>query len=316
MILNPLTYVSRLRAHGVLGINQRNAGYILPGNPRRNFQCVDEKLLTKSLADTAGVNCPETFAVISRLGDVPRIIKTILSQHDTCVIKPNRGVSGRGILILNKKDIISNGRIQLQNVRYHISSILSGLYSLSELPDTAFVEQRIFPHPTLIPLTWKGTPDIRVIMYNTIPVAAMIRLPTRRSGGRANIHQGAVGAGISLHNGTTIAAVYRNRMITSHPDTGAPIVGLSLPGWQSLLDSSRLLAQHIPLAYIGIDFMLDEHKGHLIVEANARPGLSIQLANAAGLRRRLEFIDACRADTMPSDDIVSELLHRITSREL
>ena len=195
---NPFAFVSRLHGAGVLGMNLRNAGYILPGNPRGNFHCVDEKLLTKSLAAEVGVQCPETYAVIRRFGDISRTIRNTLSLYESCVIKPNRGVSGRGIHFLNKQDIISNGRKALQDVHYHISSILSGLYSLSELPDTAFIEQRILPHPLLASLTWKGTPDIRVIMYNTIPVAAMMRLPTRRSDGRANIHQGAVGTGLSL----------------------------------------------------------------------------------------------------------------------
>jgi alpha-L-glutamate ligase-like protein len=287
----------------VLCLNRRNAGYILPGNPRSNYHRVDEKLVTKTLAAAAGVRCPETYAVITCWGDINRTIRKTLSSCDTCVIKPNRGVSGRGILILEKKDLLVNGRMQLQDVRYHVSSILSGLYSLSELPDKAFIEQRIFPHPLLASLTWKGTPDIRVILYKSIPVIAMMRLPTRRSAGRANIHQGAVGTGISLSNGKTVAAIYRNRMITRHPDTGAHLAGLEIPGWHSLLESAQNLSHQIPLAYIGIDFMLDEQDGHLVVEANARPGLSIQLANAAGLRKRLEYIDTALARDISPEEI-------------
>lgn len=315
MIPNPIAYFSRLHKAEVLCLNRRNARYILPGNPRGNYHCVDEKLVTKTLAVAAGVHCPVTYAVITRWGDITRTIRKTLSSCDTCVIKPNRGVSGRGILILEKKDRLVNGRMQLQDVCYHVSSILSGLYSLSELPDKAFIEQRIFPHPLLAPLTWKGTPDIRVILYKSIPVIAMMRLPTRRSAGRANIHQGAVGAGISLSDGTTIAAVYRNRKITRHPDTGAPLNGLKVPGWQALLESAQNLSRQIPLAYIGIDFMLDEQDGHLVVEANARPGLSVQLANAAGLRKRLECIDAAIAREMPPEDIVRLVSHPVNNRE-
>jgi hypothetical protein len=42
---------------------------------------------------------------------------------------------------------------------------------------------------------------------------------------------------------------------------------------------------------LGIDFLIDKDKGPLIVELNARPGLSIQIANRAGLKKRLERIE-------------------------
>jgi glutathione synthase/RimK-type ligase-like ATP-grasp enzyme len=120
-----------------------------------------------------------------------------------------------------------------------------------------------------------------------------------------------VGAGISLSDGTTVAAVYRNRRVSRHPDTGAQLTGLEIPGWQSLLESAQKLSHQIPLAYIGIDFMLDEQDGHLVVEANARPGLSVQLANAAGLRTRLECVDAARAREIPPEEII-----RLVSRQV
>ena len=33
-----------------------------------------------------------------------------------------------------------------------------------------------------------GLPDIRVIAYNKVPVMAMLRIPTKESDGKANIH--------------------------------------------------------------------------------------------------------------------------------
>ena len=40
---------------------------------------------------------------------------------------------------------------------------------------------------------------------------AMLRLPTKASGGRANLHQGAIGAGVDLVTGVTHHAVLKNR---------------------------------------------------------------------------------------------------------
>ncbi|HBZ98517.1 MAG TPA: alpha-L-glutamate ligase-like protein, partial [Pseudomonas sp.] len=39
-------------------------------------------------------------------------------------------------------------------------------------------------------------PDIRIIVLMGYPIMAMLRLPTRQSGGKANLHQGAIGVGV------------------------------------------------------------------------------------------------------------------------
>lgn len=45
------------------------------------------------------------------------------------------------------------------------------------------------------------------------------------------------------------------------------------------------------MGYIGVDLVLDKDKGPLILELNARPGLSIQIANRSGLVRRLKLVE-------------------------
>jgi predicted ATP-grasp superfamily ATP-dependent carboligase len=116
---------------------------------------------------------------------------------------------------------------------------------------------------------------------------AMLRLPTRRSRGRANLHQGALGVGVDLQRGTTTHAVLGNRSIDVHPDSGAPLRGARVPCWEPLLELARRAAQSIRLGYVGVDLCLDRSRGPLVIEINARPGLNIQLANLAGLRVRL-----------------------------
>jgi D-alanine-D-alanine ligase-like ATP-grasp enzyme len=49
---------------------------------------------------------------------------------------------------------------------------------------------------------------------------------------------------------------------------------------------------------MGVDLVLDRHRGPLILELNARPGLSIQIANRHGLGHRLAAIEA-EADGQP-----------------
>jgi alpha-L-glutamate ligase-like protein len=121
---------------------------------------------------------------------------------------------------------------------------------------------------------------------------AMLRLPTRASGGRANLHQGGIGAGIDLAGGWTFHAIQHNRSIDEHPDTGQPVVGIQIPEWDRILELSGRVAGAIELGYIGLDIVLDTERGPLLLEANARPGLAIQNANNRGILPRLAEVDA------------------------
>ncbi len=54
----------RLKDLGVLGINRRNADYILHYNRRSLYPLVDDKLRTKRLALAAGIAVPELYGVL------------------------------------------------------------------------------------------------------------------------------------------------------------------------------------------------------------------------------------------------------------
>lgn len=284
-----------LRRMGVLGINRRNADYVLALNPRRNFPNVDDKLRSKQICEACGIAVPATYAVLSRHGDI-RQLPGLISDRCEFVVKPAHGSGGRGILIVAHHDeqqfILPNGScITLNDFRYHVASILSGLFSLGELPDTALIEQRIVCHSAFKRFAVDGTPDVRVIVYRGLPVMAMVRLPTLESQGRANLHQGAVAAAVDLSSGRTFGGVCKNRIISRHPDTAAPIQGFNVPGWRTLIASAITLSDNLGLGYVGIDFVVDQQRGPLVLEANARPGLAIQVANRTGLLKRLEFVD-------------------------
>ena len=78
----------------------------------------------------------------------------------------------------------------MDELRRHVSDVLSGLYSLGGRPDRAIVQQRLRTHPAFERISYRGTPDVRVLVYRGEPALAMLRLPTLESGGRANLHQG------------------------------------------------------------------------------------------------------------------------------
>src|SRR4029078_8350333 len=125
----------------------------------------------------------------------------------------------------------SGAMLRFEQLKQHFSDILSGMYSLGGRPNRVLVQQRVRLHPDFEPLSYKGIPDIRVILFRNEPAMAMLRLPTRASNGRANLHQGGIGTGVDLDTGVTHHAVLHNRMVEKHPDTGVDVVGMQVPHW-------------------------------------------------------------------------------------
>ncbi|MCA9236230.1 MAG: alpha-L-glutamate ligase-like protein [Planctomycetales bacterium] len=284
-----------LRRRGILGINQRNVDYIGALNPRLLYPRVDNKLVTKGICQAHGIPVPDTYFVLDKQSDVTRFMQTLGDRSDF-VCKPASGAGGRGIVVISSREgnffITPGGRvISGGDLRYHLATTLSGLYSLGGQADEVIVEQRIVNHPALSDIVVGGTPDVRVIAYRGVPVMAMTRLPTEASGGKANLHQGAVAAAVDLVSGRTFGGVCRDRTVEKHPDTGVPIIGIEIPEWRRLLTAAMRLADALEMGYVGIDFVIDVAAGPVVLEANARPGLAIQLAHREGLVPRLKFVE-------------------------
>ena len=296
-----LTLPRRLKARGVLGMNARNAGAILGHNPRALFPLVDDKLNFLELCHRVRVPTPAVLAVFERQGDLRHLGESLDASPD-CVIKPARGSSGRGVVLLTGQADGGyrrhNGSVAtLEELRRHVSDVLSGLYSLGGRPDRAIVQQRLRTHPALERVSYRGTPDVRVLVYRGEIALGMLRLATLESGGRANLHQGGVGVGVDVGSGRTTRAVWRGRVVDRHPDTGEKLGGRKVPDWPAVLAMARTVARATGLGYVGVDVVPDIC-GPVVLEANARPGLAIQTATGTGLRGVLEEIDRQISRTM------------------
>lgn len=298
-----LRRIRQLRERGVLGLNERNTEYIMRFNPRRLYPLVDDKLRTKEVAIAAGIAVPQLYGVIRTEHDILGLSQMVRDVQDFA-IKPAHGSGGDGIMIVAGRSprlpgvyrLVDGSMISDAEIAFHLSNILSGQFSLGGHRDVALLEYCIKVDPIFSEHSYQGVPDIRVIVLCGYPAMAMIRLPTRRSRGKANLHQGAVGAGLDLATGVTTFGVLGNHLISDHPDTGAPIAGLAIPRWEYLLTLAARCYELTGLGYIGVDIVLDRQYGPLILELNARPGLNIQICNRAGLRHRLERILALPAE--------------------
>jgi len=292
--LSNIASPQQLRNAGILGMNARNYDIIAHSNKRCLFPLVDDKVQTKELANKIGINTPRLIGVIEVQSKVDTFLG-LVKDFEEFVIKPAHGSGGKGVLVIKKYTptefiTASEKTLTYNEVYQHISNILSGLYSLGGRYDVAVIEEMVHFSNQFQDYSFQGIPDVRVIVYQGFPAMAMMRLATKESGGRANLHQGAVGVGIDIKTGKAIAAVQHNRPIRFHPDTNADLMTLQVPFWREHLEIAVKGFDITGLGYLGADIVLDKFRGPMMLELNARPGLAIQIANRHGLRDILRNI--------------------------
>jgi alpha-L-glutamate ligase-like protein len=277
-----------MRIDNVLGINRRNIEFIMEFNKREHFVYVDDKMVTKQVLRENEIPCARIIdSTDSFFGIDPLLDK--LKNERTFALKPARGSGGSGIIVvrgnIDGEWVLTDGsRFGREAQREHVENILYGTFSLDSSGDTAFAEELIQTHPTLLHFTTLGLPDVRIILFQGRPVLSMLRVPTRQSRGKANLHAGGFAVAVDLLSGITGGGWYRGRRISKHPETDAELSGQEIPFWSDMVEVSKKLFALFPLGYMGVDFAIDAVKGPLILELNARPGLEIQNVTGSGLR--------------------------------
>jgi alpha-L-glutamate ligase-like protein len=303
--------IARLRRvrREALGMNRRNQELLVRLNPPRLVGLVDHKVQTKQVLAGHGLPVPHTFGCYTRQRELPALVRDV-EQRDEFVLKPARGAGGEGVVVIagrrdNRLVKGSGATITWSDLLAHAADIIAGAFSLSQTRDEAVTEYRLTPEPVLASYSPGGIPDVRVVIYRGVPVMAMLRLPTRASDGRANLHVGGVGVGVDLATGRAVHAIWRDRAIAAHPDTAQPLSALQVPHWEEILHLAARSYDAIPLGYSGIDIVIDVRLGPVILEINARPGLSIQLANHRGLRQTLDAVGRRRVEGLTVEERVA-----------
>lgn len=306
-----------MKLHDFLGLNSRNHLYTSRYNTRTGKRIANSKLLTKENLHKAHVRVPKTFVRISTQEQLENF--DFLSLPPDFVVKPNNGLGGEGIVVIERQGEYAGEWIDSQGATYatadlrlHIADILSGRYSMDDQPDIAYIEERVRVHPVFEKYSYHGTPDIRVIVFNDIPIMSYVRLPTEESGGRANLFQGAAAAGIDIATGITTYGVHHGRPIDVFPGTRRKLSGIHIPQWEEILETAVAASKAIGLGYMASDIVLQpvdvNHKSQIlkssqiepsgavpmILEVNAQPGLKIQIANRAGLWERLNRVQGLK----------------------
>ncbi len=288
-----------LNDKGILGLNSRSLEYIRPYNRKKTIKLADNKIKTKKFLSARGIPVPKLYGTIKNNQELEKF--DFNSLPNAIVLKPNYGFGGEGIIPITAKRgdkwITSSGKkLTKADLVDHIKDILDGRYSISNVGDTAFFEQLIISHDSLGNFSYKGLPDIRVVVHNLIPVMAMLRLPTEESQGKANLHLGAVGVGIDIAKGEATYVSYKDKIIDEVPGVG-PIKGLKIPFWDDILMISSNCQLITNLGYMAVDISIDKTTGPVLLEINARAGLGVQIANLAPLKKRLRRIEGVKVTT-------------------
>jgi alpha-L-glutamate ligase-like protein len=289
------------KSKGILGMNSRNLDFIRPGGSKKNKKLVDDKLKTKVFLRKAGLPVAKLISVVNNWKEFDTFDWASLPK--SFVLKPNKGLGGEGIMVTfgrkkNDKWVLPlDKEASTKDLMLRVANILDGDYSINSVPDVAFFEERLKIHPAFKLYSYKGIPDIRIIIYNKVPIMAMLRLPTKESNGKANLHVGGVGVGIDIETGITTHAVHNGKTIEYVPGSRFALRGIRIPNWQQILEIAIEAQKVSKLNYVGVDIAIDREKGPIILELNARPGLEIQLANLRPLKERLLRVKGLKIKT-------------------
>jgi alpha-L-glutamate ligase-like protein len=212
------------------------------------------------------------------------------------VVKPNWGFWGKWILVFTEISpdwcyVTNDSKIfSKKDLLAHFRNILDWFYSLSWNRDKVLIEKKIELDEE-IELLWKyWLPDIRIITFNMVPVMAMLRVPTKASNWKANLHIWACWVGIDIWTGKLTYITSNSKIIKSIPGIW-DVRWLKLPRWDEALALAVKVQQVTKIWYIGCDIVLDKIDWPLVLEINIRPWLEVQVANMAPLKDRLEKVE-------------------------
>ncbi|MFW5884916.1 MAG: sugar-transfer associated ATP-grasp domain-containing protein [Patescibacteria group bacterium] len=289
------------KSREILGMNSRNLRFIRSNNLRKAKKLADDKLRSKLILKKNDIPVPKLIAKIKTRQDLDNFDFSTLPK--SFVLKPNLGLGGEGILVVygkkkGKENIwvkADRTPVTEDDLKIQIRNILDGSFSRTNIPDFAFFEERVKLPKVFKPYSYKGVPDIRVIVYNNVPVMAMLRLATKESGGKANLQLGGIGCGIDMATGTTTSAIQgKSKYLEYLPDSRLALSGIKIPFWDQILELAIKAQKASGLGFLGADVAIDREQGPVFLELNARPGLSIQIANLEGLLSRLNRVEGLK----------------------
>lgn len=303
---------------GILGINARNLLYIKKFNDKKSIRLANNKLQTKNFLAERWIPLAQTYGVIKNRKDLFDFDFGHLPKKNF-VIKPNKWSKWQWILIvkflweneeikwneiIKKKWILKKFKDFLQwrddkhnfeynyqiwnevisdmQLRRYLIDILDGKYSMTLGSDKIIIEEKLLAWDWFKEFCEYGLADIRIIVFNLVPVAAMIRVPTTKSKWKANLAAWWIGFGINIWNGKINSMLYKKSIKRSKfPKKYKDLWDKKIPYRDDILFLSSKIQYFVNLGYLALDRVITNDWPKLL-EINARAWLEVQ--NIAGIK--------------------------------
>ena len=98
------------------------------------------------------------------------------------------------------------------------------------------IEEKLIPGKEFSLFCKYGLADIRIIVFGLVPVIAMVRVPTEKSGGRANLARGGIALGVDIAAGRVEKLLIGRKVYTKNfPSQYKHFTHAVLPFWDTIL---------------------------------------------------------------------------------
>lgn len=208
--------------------------------------------------------------VVVRPGDVLNSLR----DSGAYFLKPFAAGKGKGI---HRMDF-SRGKYLLDGKAVEAEALIE----LMEKNDGWFLSQAVEQHSELAAIYPETTNTLRLItvrnhLGESEVLFVVLRLGTAATVPVDNGSRGGLVAKVDLETGilSHATSLWSQDEYSHHPNSGAPIDGVKLPGWSELLPTMLTLADSLPyLQFVAWDVLLTE-TGPVVIEANTSSGVNI-----------------------------------------
>ncbi len=338
----------------ILWMNRRNNTYIKEFNPQKGIRLARNKIQTKKFLTQRWIPVPQTLAHIKTRQDRLQFDFSTISAT-TFIIKPNKWSKGTGIFVikefrkrLSTKNTTHQKRGFLQSLMYYATKytwnsifdsgyefligdkrideislkekgvgIFDGRYASNNKTDTILLEDRLIPGAGFTEFCEYGLADVRVIIFNLVPIIAMLRMPTKESWWKANLAQWGVWLWLDIVTGKITSLYYNWQSYTTEfPSEWKHFKWKKIPYWQEIIQYSANAQYFVNIWYLWMDWVVT-NKWPKILEINARSWLEIQNITGKSLltmMRKIEDIEVTTpnkwieiSNSLFSDERINEI---------
>lgn len=262
-----------------------------------------DKLIAAAFLRGLGLPTPEIFAVYHpwrTFGDVPTLatrdaLSAFLRNRGErpSVAKPVTGMWGKHVLAIRRYDAASDTLVLTNGERLTPDEVASAFDARKDESGT-LLQELLVPHPSIAQACGDRLCSVRMVALVDAAGARLIscvwKVATGRSMADNYWEPGNLIAPIDIKTGTVgrpMTGLGRDaRFVEHHPDTGRPLMGMTLPDWSQAVSLCLAATRSIPgLPMQAWDVALTT-EGPALLEVNVNGGMRLpQLAANAGLYR-------------------------------